>query len=427
MFTTVVTTILSVAFLIVGKLAFIWGPILAMYVAFEMYHHFITDRFILGMSFTLFEIEVPREVEKTPMAMELIFSNAMYHASQKGIWESWIKGAPHFWFSLEMAGIDGVVHFYIRTPSRIRDLIETQVYAQYPQAKVKEVEDYTFKVPYELNSDWLFWACEFSLERPDAYPLKTYKDFGLDKPSDEEQQKIDPITPTIEFLGSLKRGEQVWIQYVIRPAKKAWHSHKTHAHIGWVEASYEEIDNIMAPYAVTMEVGKPMTTKLPFAITEKIKKVQEKVQKLGFDVGIRVCVLAETKYITDSEFLNLRLASRLLFRQFNNPDLNSLIRTNNTQFGATLSDITGTVLPVIKNRMLNAYRFRNFYHLPFWRAYKYPQIISMFFTRPDMPNIFVLNTEELATLFHFPGQVSQAPSFQRIESRVAKPPSNLPI
>ena len=124
---TIVITIISWAILIASKLAFIWGPVLAMYVGFEMWHHFITDRFILGMQWTVFEIEVPRDIEKTPMAMELILTNAMYQASMKGLWEIWIKGAPHFWFSLEIAGIDGGVHFYIRTPSRIANLVETQI------------------------------------------------------------------------------------------------------------------------------------------------------------------------------------------------------------------------------------------------------------------------------------------------------------
>ena len=113
---TIIYTLISYALFIVEKLAFIWGPLLAMYVGLEMWHHFVTDRFILGMKWTIFEIEVPRDVEKTPMAMELILTNAMYHASIKGLWEIWIQGAPHFWFSLEMAGIDGQVHFYIRSP-----------------------------------------------------------------------------------------------------------------------------------------------------------------------------------------------------------------------------------------------------------------------------------------------------------------------
>ena len=434
MFGTIIISILSYILFLIGKLAFIWGPIAAMYVAFEMWHHFVTDRFILGMKWTVFEIEVPRDIEKTPMAMELIFTNAMYHASQKSLWETWISGAPHFWFSLEIAGIDGEVHFFIRTPSRISDLMETQIYAQYPQAKVREVVDYTLCVPFDApDKDWHVWGCEFVLEKHDAVPIRTYKDYGLDKPSDKEQQKVDPLTPTIEFLGSLKQGQQVWIQHVIRPSKKVYHSHATHKHQGWVAEANEEIFRVMAPYTQAFFTDAGATSgntglqiRLPDTVSARVKKMQEKLQKLGFDIGIRVVCVAEAKYVSVDEFNLVRNASRLLFRQFNNPDLNSLVRTNATNFGTAWRDPTNLMLHKVKNRMLNWYRLRIFFHPPFWYSFNIPKPFSLFLPAHKV-GINVLNVEEIATLFHFPGQVSQAPSFRRIESKVAKPPSNLPI
>ncbi len=434
---TIFVSLLSFLIFLVGKLAFIWGPVLAMYFGFQLWHHFVTERFILGMTWTLFEIEVPRDVEKSPMAMELIFTNSMYHASQKGLWEIWIQGAPHFWFSLEIVGIDGGVHFYIRTPSRIRDLVETQVYAQYPQAKVKEVEDYTHAVDFDApNSNYYVWGAEWVLEHPDALPIRTYVDYGLDKPSDKETLKIDPLTPTIEYLGSLRRGQQIWIQHVVRPSLKSWHSHHGKGHIGWVDAAHEEMDNIMSPYTQEFykEAGASkdapgtigVQIRLPKPIEDKVEKIREKITKLGFDVGIRVMVIADAKSTTLAEFDGMRRSSRLLFRQYNAPDGNSLVRINATQFGSPFADPTGLALWKMKNRMLNSYRHRIFYHPPLWRSKEVPAVMT-FFTRNNPPKYSVLNVEELATIFHFPGQVSQAPSFRRVESRTAKPPSNLPI
>jgi hypothetical protein len=431
----VVVGIISFIWLIISKTAFIWAPIFLMYLAFELWHHFVTERFILGMRWTVFEVQVPRDVEKTPMAMELIFSNAFYHASAKGIWETWIQGAPHFWFSLEIAGIDGNVHFFVRTPSRIRDLVETQIYAQYPQSKVREVEDYTLFVPYDApGKDWYVWGCEFALEKHDAYPIRTYKDYGLDKPSDKEQQKIDPLTPTIEYLGSLKKGQQIWLQHVIRPSKKTYHTHGTRfGHHGWVEEANNQIDVESAPFRRYLEYMpgdkeqlRPVVA-LPAAVENRVRKMAEKTQKLGFDVGIRVVVVCDAKLCTQEEFDGLRRSVRLLFRQFNNPDGNSLLRINATQFDAPWADPAGIALWKMKNRMLNWFRLRVFFHPPLWYSFNYPKFISMFFIPSGRPQIFVLNVEELATLFHFPGQVSQAPSFRRIDSRVAKPPANLPI
>ena len=427
--------VINFILLLASKTAFIWAPVFILNMAFHMWHHFVTDRFVLGMKWTLFEISVPRDVEKTPMAMELIFTNALYHASAKGLWEIWIQGAPHFWFSLEIAGVDGRVGFYIRTPSRIRDLVETQIYAQYPQAKVAEVDDYTLSVPFDApNEQWFMWGAEWKLLNPDPYPIRTYKSYGLDKAGEKEQFKIDPLTPTIEYLGSLKRGQQVWIQHVVRPSKKAYHSHHAPGgHHGWIDECHAEIDRLIDPYKSYKEKavgpgagGLVLEIRLPKPVEVKFEYIREKMEKTGFDVGIRVVTVADRKYNSQDDCDTLRRSARLLFRQYNAPDCNSLVRVNATQFDSVFSDPTGLALWNIKNRMLNWYRLRIFYHPPFWYNMDLPGFLANFF-RTQRPHIIVLNVEELATLFHFPGQVSQAPSFKRVESRVAKPPSNLPM
>ena len=127
-----------------------------------------------------------------------------------------------FWFSLEIASIDGQVHFYIRTPSRVKGLIETQMYAQFPQVQVKEVEDYTLAVDkITPDSKWNLWGCEFKLKKPDAFPIRTYIDYGLDK-DPKEEYKVDPISPVVELFGSITKGEQMWMQIVITPSKKEY-------------------------------------------------------------------------------------------------------------------------------------------------------------------------------------------------------------
>jgi hypothetical protein len=92
-------------------------PIPLAYAAVYLWHHYRQENFIMGIKWILLEIQVPRDVIKSPAAMELIFSNALYHKSRKGFWEEYMIGAPWMWFSLEMVSIDGRVHFYIRTPS----------------------------------------------------------------------------------------------------------------------------------------------------------------------------------------------------------------------------------------------------------------------------------------------------------------------
>ncbi len=426
----IVFAIISWIFFIIGKLAIVWGPILALYIAFEFWHHFVVDRFISGITWSLLEVEVPRDILKSPLAMELIFSNAMYQMSNKGLWEVWIQGAVHLWFSLEIVSTEGRVHFYIRTADRIKPLLEAQIYGQYPQAKIVEVEDYTLRVPYDVpNDDWYMWGCEFKLADGDFYPIKTYVNFGLDE-NPKEEEKIDPLTPTVEFLGSLTKGQHIWTQIIVRATEKHYHQHGTlFKHHGWVEEGNHFLKEIMIPYTkkgINYDGSTSTEIRMPKIVEDKVKAIKEKLEKIGFDCGIRVIVLSEKKYVTQDAFNNLRRASRLMYRQYTDPDTNRLERVKPTQFDSPFADPTGKSLKFIKHRMLFWYRTRTFFHPAFWYAVKYPAFVSAFFPS-HRPEPFVLNSEELATLFHFPGQVSQTPTFKRLESRTAKPPTNLPI
>jgi len=406
-------------------------PIPLAVIALHLWHHYRQERFIMGIKWVLLEVHVPRDVIKSPAAMELIFSNAFYHKSNKGFWEQYVQGAPWFWFSLEMVSIDGRVHFYIRTPTRIRELVETQIYAQYPQAKVVEAEDYAFHVSqYKKNGEWYMWGCEFNKLKEDFLPIRTYRDMEEMDSGTKEEYKIDPITPTIELLGSLAKGQQLWIQVIIRQNVKKYHSHKTGKHVDFYDATYEHIEHILKPYTRWQKndngdtLGADMRT--PDPLKNLVKVMVENAGLIHFDCGIRVVALSKKSEVSEEQFNNLRRASRLIFRQYAQPNINELNRVNATQFDAPWSDPTGMALDKIKKRMLDFYRMRVFFHPPIQYAYEYPALISTFFPS-NKPKIFVMSTRELATIFHFPGMVSETPSFKRIESKIAKPPSNLPL
>ena len=407
-------------------------PLPLAYIAFNLWHHYKQEKFIMGIKWVLLEIQVPREVIKTPAAMELIFSNAFYHKSLKGFWEEYMIGAPWLWFSLEIVSIDGKVHFYVRTPSRIRDLVETQIYAQYPQAKVIEAEDYVWNVPqYTKNGDWNMWGAEFNKMKDDSQPIKTYKQIDELKSGTKEEYKIDPITPTIEFLGSLAKGQQMWIQIVIRQNIIKYHSHETGKHVDFYIHAEEHIKDMLAPYTKYSPgagVGGIDTKEVraPGFLEPLTKQMALHMMQIHFDCGIRIVTLSDKRLISDEKFNELRRSSRLIFRQFAQPFSNELNRVNPTQFDAPWSDPTGLALTKIKKRMLDFYRLRTFFHPPIQYAFKYPAVLSLFFPS-GKPNLFVLSVEELASLYHFPGMVSEAPSFKRVESKIAKPPSNLPI
>ncbi|MDQ3245104.1 MAG: hypothetical protein M3P22_02060 [bacterium] len=419
---------------------FVWlllSAIVMARIAFKFWLHYIRQDFISGIDFVLLEIIPPRDVLRNPQAMELFFTNALYHFSQKGGKEEFWQGAVHFWFSLEIVSIEGQVHFYIQTPTRLKGLIETQMYAQYPQAQVRVADDYTLAVDtINEKSAWNMWGCEFVLAKPEVYPIKTYIDYKLDKDPDEEQ-KIDPISPLIELFGSLGKGEQYWFQMVVRPALVKHHTHGTwFGHHDWVQEGEIELDKIAKPYTKieVLPSGQVLKSgRTPDHLKPLLDGVTKKIQKVGFDTGIRACYVAKKENYS----MNSRRNLRLILRQYANPFLNSFNRVNSTQADA----LGGNFLPgwfllssqqvmTLADRMLHEYRERKFFHLPLRHALVsiLPWPISPFvFMKYFHPHTFVLNVEELATIWHFPGQILKVPTLERIESKEAAPPTNLPI
>lgn len=409
------------------------GTIFLGYIAWKLWIHYIQQDFISGIDFVVLEIIPPRDVERSPKAMELFLTNALYHWSNKGGREEYWQGAVWFWFSLEIASIDGQVHFYIRTPTRVRGLIETQMYAQYPQAQVKVVEDYTLAVDeISPKSAWNGWGCEFMLQKPEAFPLKTYVDYGLDK-DPKEQFKVDPISPVVELFGSLKKGEQMWMQIVVTPSKKMWRTHGTlFGKHDWVKQTQIVIEDMLEPYTRTQQ-GKKGDTALeirpPDFLKNALTSMNLKTAKLGFETGIRVFYVAPKEIYDMSSRRNLRL----VFRQYAKPDCNQLERTNSTQgdaYSGVFSASPNTVM-MLANRMLNEFRERSFFHNPmrhhlFSKA-TVPWPFSGIFKAYFHQHTFVLNVEEIATLWHFPGQILKVPTLERIESKEASPPTNLPM
>lgn len=116
--------IFGLAFKIVAEILPYVGVIVLGAFAWKFWVHYIQQDFISGIDFVLLEIVPPREVLRSPKAMELFFTNALFHWSNKGGKEEYWQGAVWFWHSLEIASIEGQVHFYVRSPSRLKELIE---------------------------------------------------------------------------------------------------------------------------------------------------------------------------------------------------------------------------------------------------------------------------------------------------------------
>lgn len=380
-----------------------WGPFFLGSIFWHQWMHYVQARYMSKTNWVLLEIKVPKETNKSPLAMEVAL-NALYQTSA-GTWldKTW-KGKVKDWFSLEMVSIEGQIKFFIRTPWIYKNVVEAQLYSQYPDIEIYEVPDYTRFVDYRgKDGDWSMIAAEYGLSKPDPYPIKTYVDFGLDK-DPKEEFKIDPITSIIEYLGAAGKGEQVWIQIIVESATKRYHK-KDGSRGDWKDEGQDLIKKLLGRDKKE-EDDKFKMLMLTKGENEAIAAIERSMGKLGFDAGIRAVYLAKKEQFHPS---NIKALGGL-FRAFTSSNLNGFTLTENT-FGWDYpwQDYNEIRLNKKKKKIFEAYKQRAWFHSP----------------RHLKP--FVLTTEELATIYHFPGGVAQTPTFGRIASRKSEAPVNLPI
>ncbi|MFA6269842.1 MAG: hypothetical protein WC657_01365 [Candidatus Paceibacterota bacterium] len=387
----------------------IWLPVAFLVALFNAWLYYQRTKFWQKEGSVLLEIRLPREITKSPVAMEIVL-NALHQPGGEGTWVDRIwNGQTRSWFSLEIVSIGGNIKFFIWTKPKHRNIIESQIYSQYPGVEIYEAEDYTKPFYYDPEKYGL-WGCEFALTKADPFPIKTYIDYGLDK-DPKEEFKIDPMTPLIEFLGSLTSGHNAWIQILIRAHKKRRVADVfSEKEDSWTDEAKAAKEKILKDLKVAKEEGG--FPRIPSkGEADMIAALERSVSKIPFDVGIRGI------YIADKDKFNSGNGGGGIggcFKQYGSLNLNGFKPAG--WFG--IFDYPwqewGSKKEKLKPKILEEYKLRRYFYSPY--------IGKKFYTKP-----FVLNVEELATIFHFPGSVASTPTFERVPSLKSKAPANLPI
>jgi len=382
-----------------------WGPLVLLFILWRVWLYYIRAFYLAKIKWIMLEVKLPKEITKTPLAMEVLL-NAFYQTG-KGKWFDWyFKGRVRDWFSLEVVSIGGAVKFFIRTNGVYKNLLESQIYAQYPQAEIYEVADYARYVKYTgKGSEWEIFGTEFVLSKEDAYPIKTYVDYGLDRETVKEEFKTDPMTATLEFLGSMSKDEQLWVQILIRAPENRIPDAESFMGLGkksWQDQGKDLIEKITKKSQPEGDkFGRFLTTEEQ----DTIKAISRSISKLGFDCGIRAIYLARKGAFSPTNIKGLMG----ILRQYGTNNLNGFRPSMTTSFDFPWQDYNK-----IRETKKKVELFKAYVH----RGYFYPEYVR----KP-----FILNTEELATIYHFPGGVAETPTFGRIESRKVEPPTNLPV
>ncbi len=350
-----------------------------------------------------FEIKITKDTEGGPKLMENFFNNL----------KTFSKGYLVF----ELVGIKKEVHFYLRFPREYQKILESLIYSIFPKVMIEKSEDYFSSLPPFLpNRQYDIWGTEFILEKNSVYPIKTYNFF-----SKEENQLdgVEPIANFSEIVSRLDEKEYYIIQFIFRPLnseeeKKFVESGKSEEDIvlgkkapekkittkDWAIAFFINlITGIYRPPVWPEEGEKKEPPPPSFSQQETANLIERKISKKCFETGIRVLYISPINIFNEINTLGFLS----YFNQFDFKNLNSF----------KVNDLATTFFEgrffVQRRTLLKKIEF-------YKKALK---------RDPTLEKI-ILNSEELATVCHFPSGKTKIPSISQILFKKGEPPPYLP-
>jgi len=367
--------------------------------------NFKKAEFVDKIESVVLSMKVPKNNEKGPVSAEMMF--AALHGILQPPSQSNKGTTVQEHISMEFVASLDAIEFFIWTPKHLKDFVEGQIYAQFPTAEIAIVDDYSLNL--DIDHDQIPDAVvgtELTLVKDEIYPIKTFQNFD-----------VDPLAGITGMLSKLDHGsERVWIQILAKPVPDDWRDmglgHVANKKSGGKSISKTIPQHIVDFLGVTLGLVHTLITTLlsPLSDEQKKKKseaekkkkekaekegvklshseeteltaIEEKSNKLGYKVIIRVLYLSKT-----SEKATERIQAVLgAFKQFNTTNLNGFV---------------GTGL-YSGHEFLDAYRARLFNKAG-----------------------YVLNIEELASLYHLPHVSVETPNIVWTSSKKGEPPSSL--
>lgn len=334
---------------------------------------------------TLLILEIPKANDKKELAAEQLF--ASLHGILRDKHELKQNGGIQEHLSFEIASVNGQIRFYVWVPTSLRSFVEGQIYAQYPTVQIHEAEeDY---VAHERNHT-VTYTSEITLTDSEFLPVKTFQSF-----------EVDPLAGITGTLAKLETtGEEIWVQVLARPIADDWHKSMSKwtsrlknggGGFGFLSDGQgfdaKWILGLLEAFWKPPEQGangKPAVKELSDREKTRISEAETKATKLGYQVKIRLAYLGESQ--TNAKQQMQAIVGT--FKQFNSTNLNGFKMT-----GASF-----------RKEDLEKYRARLF-----------------------SDKGYILNIEELASVFHLPHTNVETPNIVWASSKTAEPPAKLPI
>lgn len=321
------------------------------------------------------------EIKEEIARGETVFSSIGGLRAEKGF-KAWLFGRRDI-FSFEIVANQQRIAFYVTATKHHVRYLEQQIQAYYPEAVIEPIEDYNIFSPQSCTA-----AAFLKTKKQSFFPLKTY-----------QKMEVDPLNSLINSLSKLDKDESIALQYLVRSARASWHKKSQEVvrainKSGSVSAGlksnnpfrrFDKIFKIINPPKKTDKPNLEEPKQLSAVESEMVKAIEEKNLKTGLDVNLRIIV--NTQSIENSNRYLENIASH--FAEYNNYTYgNNFSRARRGR----------------SNRLISDFIYRRF----------------------QEKQSFLLNSEELASIFHFPLKSTETPNILWLASKSAPAPSEVP-
>ncbi len=370
--------------------AWIAFVILGIVILFKIYLDEVQSAYKDSLEWVFLEIKPPKENIASFYNAEQIYIQLHQLFDNFTTQEKLLEGKLVFWLSFEIVSLGGTISFIVRAPKKNRELVEAAFYANYQNIEITEVKDYLSNFDYHPDDPrFEMFGNEFVLLQKQSYPIRTYQEFISLKGPDASEKVVDPLSPLLEVFSRISLQEFYALQIIIRPTGDgAWK---------------DEAEKIVTDLA-----GEKDFNQLDDIIKQKITAIKAKLGKPAFDTKIRFLHIGP-KEVFSGDAKKLVLSP---MKVFSSPNFNGFKPAFSPKLDYKISKTLEA--PLID-------RFVRQRKIDIFKAFKDR---STWIGEP----MYVLNTEELATLYHFPITAdATVPSVETVDIKKIQPPSNLPI
>lgn len=394
--------------------------VMVLWVLFHRYVEEIQGQYVKSLEWVFLSIRVPRTNELSTLAVEQVFAQMHAILSKATFAQKYVEGQVQQWYSLEIVSLGGKISFIVRAPKKHKDLVESALYAQYPGAEITEVFDYLEKLDYSPESEEVdVWGTELVLVEDQALPIKTYRDFEHPTAKDKI---VDPLKPLYEAMAKVSPHELFAVQVVALPVADAdWKPKGESKALELIDGPrpghkpfnlLRAIVGILKPaeHAPAKE-GKNFSV-LSDVEKERVNRVLNKVGKPGYAVKIRLLYVAP-KMKFDKQRATLFIGA---FKTFASANTNGF-KPN--------VEVTPKLDFKLSETLEKPY-------IDFTVAKRKAGLFKNFKGRNPGggAKAYVLNIEELATIYHLPlvgEETVSSPNVDTVSSKKSQPPVDLPI